>query len=205
VAGRLPLGRFSEGEKRAVVAFAAVLFLAIETFAIPKKAWHGMADVAEQLLLVPEFQKTVFLVSSDATVEGIFISEVAMRESRPSHIILRTSKVMGDSRWDGGDYKPRYSTPAEVMSYLERIPVGLVVIDLSIPVPYQREHHAIFKETLEAYEQQWELLGTYPLIREGKEYPDALRLYRLLGHENQPIGAILLDLRRMLNKTIAME
>jgi hypothetical protein len=132
----------------------------------------------------------------------MFIAEMAMRERRPGHIVLRASKVLAKSLWTGSDYKALYHTPVEVMRYIEQIPVGILVMDRSIPVRKQREHHSLVKQMLEAYPQRWALLGTYPLTRAGTEYPDALWIYRLIGHENHRVGTIRVDMGYMLNKTI---
>ena len=186
----------------AVLALVVVLVFMGETFTIPQKSWHGFGKIARRLLSTPDFQKSVFLVSSDTTGEGVFISEVAMRERRPGHVVLRGTKVLGTGRWDGGDYVALYTTPGEMMRYLESIPVGVVVIDLSIPASRQFEHQRLLKETLEAYPQRWKLIDSYPLVRRETEYPDALWVYRMVGNGNRPVGTIRIDMHYMLNKFI---
>ena len=217
-AERLPLRRFTAERKAVILALAVALIFGVETFAIHKKAWYGFGKVAQQLLSTPDFQSSVFLVSSDPPGEGMFISEVAMRERRPGHVVLRASKVLSASRWDGSEYKALYSTPEEMMRYLAEVPVGIVVIDLSIPMKYQVEDHRLLKETLAAYPQRWERLGTYPLTRQALEYPEELRsltwqttahpdvlwIYRLVGHESQPVEKIRVDMDRMLNRTLEL-
>jgi hypothetical protein len=126
-----------------------------------------------------------------------------MREKRPGHIVLRASKVFASSRWDGRDYSVAYQTSAEMMKYLEELPVGLVLIDDSGPNLFR--HHALLKETLLKYPDRWELLGTYPLTKAGIEYGNALLLYRLRGHETQPRRKIQLNMNRMLGGTIVEE
>jgi hypothetical protein len=201
-ADRLPLGRLANNRKVVGMTLAVMLVIGRETFAIPKKAWHGFGDVAEQLLSTADLQRSVFLVASDPQGEGMLISEVAMRERRPGHIVLRASKILSRSRWNGESYELLYKTPEEMMSYLEGIPVGVVVLDVSIPVEHQTADFRILQETLNAFTQQWAPVGSYPLTRQGTEYAGALQVYRLLGHENRPMGTIRLDMRPMLNKTI---
>ena len=202
VAEHLPLPRLTAGQKGAVVTLAVALVFAKETFVIPQKAWYGMAEVTQRLLSTPDIQESVILLSLDSRSEGMFIAEIAMRERRPGHIVLRASKILAKSEWTGRNYEALYHTPAEVMSYLEQIPVGVLVSDRSIPVQDQREHHRLLNQMLEAYPQRWELVGTYPLTRGGTQYPDALRMYRLIGHENRRVGTIHIDMSYMLNKTI---
>ena len=73
----------------------------------------------------------VFLVSSDAGGEGMLIAEVAMRERRPASTVLRASKTLYSANWNGGDYRPRFRTTAEVAAFLDRERVRAVVVDLS--------------------------------------------------------------------------
>ena len=202
VAERLPLHFLTPRGKMAVLVVVVGLVFAGETFALSEKAWHGFGEIAQRLLSTPDFEKSVFLVSSDASGEGMFISEVAMRERRPGHVVMRASKSLANSRWDGGEYVPLYRTPEEMMRHLEGIPVEAVVIDRSIPVRRQVEHHRLLEETLGEYRERWEFLGSFPLMREGILHRDALRVYRLVGHESKPLGKIRLDMRQMLKRTI---
>jgi hypothetical protein len=203
IANRLPLRQLTTERRMAVLGLIAAMVFAGETFAISKKAWYGFESVAERLLSTPDFQKSVFLVASDPAGEGMFISEVAMREDRPGHIVLRASKVLGMSRWGGNEYEALFSTPDEMLTYLKGVPVGIVIVDFSVSKKHQVKHHHLLKEALEANSECWELLGTYPLTRQGTEYPNALYVYRLVGHENRPVGPIRLDMHHMLNKVLA--
>jgi hypothetical protein len=201
-ADRLPLRRLATDRKVVGMTLAVVLVIAGETFAIPKKAWRGFGDVAAQLLSTADFQRSVFLVASDPQGEGIFISEVAMRERRPGHIVLRASKVLSRSRWNGETYELLYNTPEEMMSYLEGIPVGVVVLDVSLPIEHQTADIRKLQETLNVFAQRWTPVGAFPLTRRGTKHAGALQVYRLLGHENRAMGTIRLDMRPMLNKSI---
>jgi len=201
LANRLPPRHVTAGQKAIVLALVTAAIFVGGTFAIPKKSWYGFGNIAQQLLLTSNLEQSVHLISSDATGEGMFIAEMAMREQRPGHFVLRASKTLAKSRWDGNQYMALYSSPEEVMSYLEEVPVGVVVIDWSIPAQNQREHHNLLKETIETYAQRWEFLGSYPLTRHGTEYPNTLQVYSLLGHENRSVREIHLNMSEMLDKT----
>ena len=108
-----------------------------------------------------------------------------MHEKRPGHFVLRASKVLANSSWIGKEYKLVYPTSAEMMRYLEEVPVGIVVIDNSVSRSDKVSHHALLKQTLLAYPERWEPLGAYPLIKAGVEYNNGLLLYRLRGHETK--------------------
>jgi 4-amino-4-deoxy-L-arabinose transferase-like glycosyltransferase len=202
-ADRLPLHWRGTPGRSAVAAAVAVVFL-IETFELPTKPRSGLAGVAQDLVSAQGLRDSVFLVSSDSphdNVEGVLISEIAMHEKRPGHIVLRASKVLANSDWLGKGYKLLYSTPAEMMKYLEAVPVDVVVID-STPRSVTVRHHALLQETLLAYPDRWEPLGAYPRIKDGVEYSDAFRLYRLRGHETKGPAQIVVDMSRMLGRPI---
>ena len=77
----------------ATAAVVVVVFL-IRNFSVSQKRYFGFDEVAERLE-TPEYKNSVILVSSDAQDgEGALISEIAMREKRPSHIILRATGKM---------------------------------------------------------------------------------------------------------------
>lgn len=200
--GRIRLGRLSIGRRITVLALLFALVFGWETFAIPKKAFYGFGEVAQKLLSTPNFQKSAMLISSDACGEGMFIEEVAMREARPGHYVLRASKVLSTSRWNGSEYDAFYKTPQEMMSYLETIPIGIVVMDLSTPPELQVAHHRILEMTLATYPHRWELLGTFPLTRNGIKHSGALQVYSLVGHENKPLGTFKIDMRHTLKKSL---
>ncbi len=190
---------------RYISIFLLVLFSLIfyhETFSMSRKAWSGFGDIARNLLSEKEIRKSVFMISSDERGEGMFISELAMQEHPPGHIVLRSSKTLADSRWSGAGYNVLYSNPEVIMAYLKKIPVGIVIIDESLPPEPQFEHHRLLSETIKTHADQWELSGKYSLTRDGKSYSDAIKVWRLVGHENQPVKKIQLNMAGMLGKVL---
>jgi len=199
--GRLFGGIRRDVQVTAITFVIAALFIG-EAFATPKPIFSGFREVATVLLADPHFKKSVLLISSDPRGEGAFISEVASREDRPGHIILRASKVLGNSGWLNQEYTALHQSDAEVLEYLETIPVGLVIIDESLPVSEQDEHHRRLTRILKAQPPNWVMLGTYPLKRGTTTYPQALRVYLQKGHQERPVGMIRLNMESMLKRTI---
>ena len=158
--------------------------------------------MAQRLLSTSDLEKSVFLISSDSRGEGAFISEVAMGEQRPGHIVQRASKVLSKSSWNGTGYQFLFDTEEDMLNYLAEVPVGIVILEESVPAWLQKEHHRRLKKALEGNSQQWVLLGNYSLLRGGRENPKALKVYRQVGHEGQAVGTIKLDMREMLNKFV---
>jgi hypothetical protein len=134
-----------------VVFFATV-------FEIEQKNKLGFHELAEQLTSKPEFRDSIVLCSSDANGEGAMISEVAMREARPGHIILRASRMLADSDWNGRNYKLRMKTTAEVQQFLESAAIEIVVLDLT---PGERfEHHKLIQAAMA--DPRWRRIGQFP-------------------------------------------
>jgi hypothetical protein len=80
----------------------------------------------------------VWLVSSDSSGEGAFLTAVALRERRPSSFVLRANKMLADQSWMGLQYRPLYSSADKLSGALERWPVNAIVVDQS---PRVREPH----------------------------------------------------------------
>jgi hypothetical protein len=80
----------------------------------------------------------VWLVSSDSSGEGAFLTAVALGERRPSSFVLRANKMLADQTWMGLQYRPLYSSAEDLSRALERWPVNAVVVDRS---PRVREPH----------------------------------------------------------------
>lgn len=168
-----PLGR----RRWMAAALLAVAFGAT-AFSLHRKIYYGFIEVAERLE-APEFKNSVILVSSEGDGEGMLISEMAPREQRPSHLILRASKMMSRSDWNGQSYQPRYKSTGEVMEFLRQVPVEVVVIhhdrfDAEYP------HHTLLKQTIAAYPGEWTHLGTFPADEHRRERA-SIDVYRLTG------------------------
>jgi hypothetical protein len=110
-----------------------------------------------------------------------------MREERPGHIVLRSSKVLSESGWMGEGYRSRFDTVDQLQEYLDSIPVGILILDDSQPRP--QAHHRLLREVVEKYADQWERRATY----DAGDADGEIVIYRLRGHETRPVGKIDLD------------
>lgn len=201
VADRLPLPDTSSGKMALMVLEVFGAFF-LETFTVPRNTCYGFGAVAERLLATPDFHQSVLLISGGTSEEGMFIAEVAGREQRPGHFVLRASKVLSSSGWLGEGYRLIYRTPDEVEHFLEELPVGIVVIDLSLPESQWMEDQRQLLQAIRAHPERWELLGSYPLVRQGVEHADALQVYRQIDHEGRTPGTIHMPMRDILNRTL---
>jgi hypothetical protein len=162
----------------AAILLAAAIFL-LETFRVPPKGFAGFGAVAETLLKNPDNQRAVFLVCSDARGEGMFISEVAMRESRPGHTVQRASKLMASSSWSGSGYKPRFENEEAAAEFLHTNRADWIVVDTSIPPKYQRPHQQLLERALETHATWFKIEDRRPILR-ANERSDGLLVYRVM-------------------------
>jgi hypothetical protein len=159
----------------ATVAGAVLLFLA-DGFAVPAKAWAGFAAPLDALLRPPA-GPAVMLVVSDVRGEGMFISELAAREPRPHRRVLRGSKVLATSGWNGEGYRLAYSTTADLLAFLDAA-VEVVVLDTS-GVTAGEGHVELMAEAVRRHPERFESLGSFPVTRAGAVIDRSIELWRL--------------------------
>jgi 4-amino-4-deoxy-L-arabinose transferase-like glycosyltransferase len=76
-----------------------------------------------------ESRGTTILVGSDAAGEGAFIAERLERDAERAGVILRGTKALASVGWSGARYRLLFQTPAEVVDYLQSVPVRYILID----------------------------------------------------------------------------
>jgi hypothetical protein len=177
--------------KTFLVGLSLVTLIGVNIRASPLKRSHGFSEVARNLLSHPEFKNSVILVCADAAGEGMLISEVAMRESRPGHIVLRASKMLASSDWMGRNYTSLFHDPKEMLSYLEGIPAGIVVIDAD---GLRMPHGRLLYSGIQSHPETWEPLAW---ARTGNNNGGVgnILVYRLVGHEGKPVGKIQIPMK----------
>ena len=191
--------------RRSRLAFAGILAVSLfglEVFAVPGREWHGFGNVAAELLARDSMETSVVLVSSDPEGEGALVSEVAMRDRDRRHYVLRGSKVLSSSRWDGSGYRALYQTTVEMGKFLRETPIHMVVVDRSVPKPFRTPDQALLEETLRETADEWELVGRFGLTRHGVEEPGAVHLYRQKHVQKKGSTNIRIDLTEMLGRVI---
>jgi len=174
-----------------VAALVMAALLAFNLSASPRKKHFGYSEVARNLLSHPEFAHSVILTCGSAEGEGMLVSEIAMHESRPGHIILRATKMLASSDWMGWDYHALFRDSDEMLQYLERIPVGIVVID---DAGRRTPHGQMLAQGIQAHPEKWQ-----PLVNSAGD----ILVYRLIGHETRPIEKIQVPMRSGLYGTFS--
>ncbi|HEY6391026.1 MAG TPA: glycosyltransferase family 39 protein [Bryobacteraceae bacterium] len=171
------LSRISARWKIAIVGAAVAALVGFNISRSPLKRHYGYDEAAQKIVSNPQFAKSVVLVCGAAIGEGALISEIAMRESRPGHYVLRATKLLAISDWMGWNYRALFNNPADTMQYVEAIPAGIVVIDgdgRSSP------HGRLLFEGLRHHPEKWDLLAD----------DGGILVFHLIGHESRPVAKI---------------
>ena len=172
---------------------SAIILFGLETFRVTHKGYSGFGPIALNLLHDPQAKNVSFLVASDARGEGMFISEVALHEKRPGHIVQRASKKLAGSGWNGGSYKMMYTVKPsdktgleyhnedELLALLRKDTIGYFILDDSLAEKNRPKHIVVLENTIQAHPEAFTLEKTFPIERNGVVYPDGLKLYRKLA------------------------
>ncbi|MGE0591709.1 MAG: ArnT family glycosyltransferase [Vicinamibacterales bacterium] len=149
---RVPAPRAMEG---LVAAGALALVLIprpanVSAFEVPRQ---GYARIAATIAEDPTLTHAVVLVSSDSIGEGATVAEMAIRDRRPQHVVLRGSKVLSSSSWMGDNYHALFRSATELQDYLERARVALVVMDDTAGISDTPDRHQL--RAALADETQW--------------------------------------------------
>jgi hypothetical protein len=155
LAGRILKPSRWAGHAKAAAMAALVALFALEVWSLqPREQATGLSEAATYLLSRPELDDAVVMVSSSSTGESTFIAEAAIREPTPRRVIVRAMKTLALASWGLHFYKQLYNDAEEVASYLESIPIGVVILDnrtrgRTIP------HHEQLTEVIERRPDRW--------------------------------------------------
>ena len=101
------------------------------------------------------------MVSSEGFGEGVFIAELAEKERRPGHRVVRASKALSSSTWNGSDYRLLFDSAMEADEYLKAENINVIVLDSesagsrrSVP------HHRLLLEVVQI--PRWRRIDSEP-------------------------------------------
>jgi hypothetical protein len=169
---------------RVAVALLVIGFIGVELSvrllkSAPTKHWSGFAKLAEEILAEDPSGKRGILISSDATGEGVFIAELAMREQRPLHVVKRASKELAQSDWAGRNLRRRFETEDDVANWFANAGVDYVIVDESMPEQKRAEHNDQLIHTVDGHIERFFPMTKATVLRDGQENPEPITLYRV--------------------------
>lgn len=178
----------------ALAAAAAGGFFA-QSFTIPLKRSNGFAEAAQKVLRLQPKAGGVVFVSGSTSGEGSFIAEVAMRERRPGHYILRATKALVRTGWAGHEQAPVYRTPRQVADTLDDWGVNAIAIERG--AGGASLSRSILLDAIAVNPAKW---AETPL---SKDAAGKVRLLVRNGPEIAPKRNFQIDLTRTLGRTLS--
>ncbi len=124
------------------------------------------------------------LVSSDARGEGMFISEIAMRDHRPNLIIERASKVLvaAEGRtWDGRNLRAKFDDDEKLLAYLREEKIAYVVLDDAVPEDKRVGYHDQLRRVIAENTGFFWPVAESPIQRVNEAQAKPLRLYHIVN------------------------
>ncbi len=163
-----------------------VLLFALVTLPQSLRAWEhksfeGFRALAEEVLnIAPQGGRV--LVCSDASGEGMFISELAMRDERPNLIAERASKslVDADARdWAGRNLRERFHDDGALLNYILKSKIEYVLLDAAVPDDKRVGYHDQLRRVIGENAGTFWPVAESPVRRKGEDLFPPLRLYRV--------------------------
>jgi hypothetical protein len=149
------------------------------------KVYHGFAPLAEELVRTAPAGAKI-LVSSDASGEGMFISELAMRDARPNFRVERGSKslVKPEGRnWAGRNLRERFPDDEALLAYLVKSDVQFVVLDAAVPEEKRAGYHDQIQRVIRENTGLFWPVAESPVTRNNLDLAPPIRLYRIVRDE----------------------
>lgn len=165
-----------------VVAVTATLFL-VHPFELKNKGYEGFEEAAKLIVSGPDYADAIVFVSSDASGEGMLISEIAMREPRVGHVVRRASKLLGKSTWSGSEYEAKFSETTALIELLETEGIRVLAIDNSMREKKRVAHHDLVEKTVLEHSARFRLVAQNDSRRIDRIHPGAIRVYEFISRE----------------------
>jgi hypothetical protein len=110
--------------------------------------------------------------------------------------VLRGSKVLAQSGWDGQGYRLLHRNAAEGLAFLDR-GVEVVVLDTSGATAGE-DHLQVMKDTVRRHAERFDGLGYFPITRAGYRIDRAIEVWRLRSALPPTAPAVAVNVRPAL-------
>lgn len=167
--------------ERLWILLLALLALPQSLRAFEQKSYDGFRVLAEEVLSISP-EGTRVLVCSDASGEGMFISELAMRDERPNIIVERASKSLVDPAvrdWAGKNLRERFHDDASLLKYILNSKIAYVLLDAAVPDEKRSGYHDQLRRVISDNTGTFWQVDESPVRRNGEDLFPPLRLFRV--------------------------
>ncbi len=171
-----------------------VLGFSLQAFAPIAPNHRGFREALSWATEDPALSTAPWLVCSDASGEGLIVSEAVHLDPRHQKLqVLRSSKILAHDDWLGHGYKQRFDSEESLGAFLKQVPVGLVFLDLSLWRRHYFAHHESLRRYLENHPEHFQEVKRIDMLRNGVWYPQSLVVYRQVGFEDLPRNPVQLE------------
>jgi hypothetical protein len=171
-----------------------ILGFSLQAFAPVSPSHRGYREALQWAMQDPALETAPWLVCSDASGEGLIVTEAVHLDPRHERLqILRSSKVLAFDDWLGNGYRENFQTPEELGAFFRKVPVSLVFLDLSLWRRHYFPHHESVRRYLESNPDLFEVVHRGDMQRNGVWYPKSLVIYRQVGFEDLPRNLLTFD------------
>ena len=166
-----------------VLSCILAIFLGL-FFQVSKMPRFGFREAAEWLENHPLAGRR-YLIISDSSGEGGFISEVASRADRrlSGPFVMRVSKLLVISDWLGNGYRLVYTDPEKALADVEQMGISYIVMDSTHDLE-QGAHWEQARRMLNEYPGRLKLVHQFPAGENG--HVRSLDIYQVLHFANPP-------------------
>ncbi len=181
---------------------AALLLLAVPQLSLFSKRPAGFDHVVADLFGREKLADAVWLVSSEAGAEVLFVGESTRVENPPRRYILRASKYLAATSWMAdGPYEPHVRSVEETAARLLEAPVGVLVLHQGEAVrPYL--HHELLTALARQRPEVWRPVARYEVGGRRPGLEGAVEVFERVGRHALASGQIRLDMTRVLGKQL---
>ncbi|MGH7839787.1 MAG: hypothetical protein ACREQC_18475, partial [Candidatus Binataceae bacterium] len=119
-------------------------------------AGDGIDELVTRLLQVSEGPETAILIAGPTGgADGRMIASIAERlPARPRETLLRATKILAQSDWNGTNYFCRFTRPEQVIEELDSDGVSLIALDESSKWPSRWPHENLLIATIDKYPER---------------------------------------------------
>ena len=163
------------------ILLLALLVLPFEMMKVREKEFDGFGAIVRTLLdEVPRDAR--ILISSDATGEGMFLSELAMNDPRNGFAIEVASRsllVDGQSAGLMEERRERFTEDRELLEYLTAGRIHYVILDDSPSMKQRAGFHDQIRRVIEDNVRSFWPLHANPITRDGEVQLRPIQIFRV--------------------------
>jgi 4-amino-4-deoxy-L-arabinose transferase-like glycosyltransferase len=195
------LARWGQGRWAGLAAAALAALSLFQVWTPVRKIESGGRAVACWMHAEFQGQRQAVLLASHYQTEGVLIAEFGQLRPDPAYYVLRGSKILADSDWNGQDYRLRATNTRAVEELLDQVPVRFVALD-EYPGSPAPPHCRLVEQLMRERAGKWKPVREFPMRSGLPVIPGKLRVYERQDGSSFEVRLVKVDLGRMLNRWV---